>query len=230
VRALVEKQKERQGLLDRYTHETHSVQEELDASGKPRSRHTQDFETFYVKGRAVSRRVAEDGRPLTPDEQAREKKRVDARVADIRAGKTSAGEGVELSRVLERFDFKAVGREAIEGRPAIVLEFAARPGDRNLKGDVILRRLAGRIWVDEADQAIARAEMRNTEAIKVALGLGASVSRFESRLEFRKVDDVWLPLRNETVAEGRKLLLKGFRTRVTLTYSAFKAARAAPGG
>jgi hypothetical protein len=230
VRALVAKQKERQPLLDRYTHQTHGVQEELDASGTPRSRKTQDYETFYVNGRAVSRRVAEDGRPLRADEQARENKRVEARVADIRAGKTTSGEGVELSAVLERFDFKAVGREAIEGRPAIVLEFTARPGDRDLRGDAVLRRLAGRIWVYEEDQAIARAEMRNTESIKVALGLGASVSRFESRLEFRKVDDVWLPSRSETVAAGRKLLLKGFHTRVTMTYSGFRSSRAAPGG
>jgi hypothetical protein len=231
VRVLVERQRQREALLDRYTYQTLGVQEELDKAGAVRSRRTQQFETFHVKGRAVSRRVAEDGRPLSKDAQGREDRRVEERVARIRAGRNaSERDGVELSAILDRFDFKTVGRETVEGRPALVLDFAARPGDRDIKGDVVLRKLAGRMWVDEADQAIVRAEMRNTEPIKVALGLGASLARFESRLTFRKVDELWLPWKSETVAEGRKLLLKGFRTRVTLSYSGFRAARAGPGG
>jgi hypothetical protein len=231
VRTLVQKQREREGQLDRYRYDAESLEEELDKSGAVRSRRTQRFETFHVKGRAVNRRVGEDGRPLGADEQAREDKRVAERVAELERGKTAAErDGVDLSAILERFDFKAVAREPVDGRPAVVLDFAARVGDRDIKGDALLRRLTGRIWVDEADQAIVRAEMRNTEPIKIALGLGASVARFESRLHFRKVDELWLPSRSETLVEGRKLLVKGFRTRLTVTYSGFRADRAAPGG
>lgn len=224
VRALVQKQRDREALLDTYTYDVLSVREELDRSGAVRSRRTQSFQTFYVKGRPLRRLVAQDGQTLSADRQARENERVAGMAADIRAGRVAIEQpGLRLSSILDRFDFRSVGREAVEGRTAVVLDFAARPGERDIKGDRVLRRLSGRLWVDEAEQEIVRAEVHNTEPIKVALGVGASVSRVESRFDFRKVDGAaWMPWRVLTFAEGRKLLLKSFRTRVTLTYGGFR--------
>ena len=68
-----------------------------------------------------------------------------------------------------------------------------------------------------------RAEIRNREPIKLAWGLGAKVSRLEIRTDFRKIDGAaWLPVRDETLAEGRILLLKGFRTRITRSYGNYR--------
>jgi hypothetical protein len=224
VRALVQKQRDREALLDTYTYDVSSVREELDAAGAVRSRRTQSFQTFYVKGRPLRRLVAEDGQPLSAGRQARENERVAKMAADIRAGRVAIEQpGLRLSAILERFDFRAVDREVVEGRATVVLDFTARPGERDIKGDRVLRRLRGRLWVDEAEQEIVRAEIHNTEPIKVGLGIGASVSRVESRFEFRKVDGVaWLPWRVLTFATGRKLLLKNFRTRLTLTYAGYR--------
>jgi hypothetical protein len=224
VRALVQKQRDREALLDTYTYDILSVREELDPAGAVRSRRTQSFQTFYVKGRPLRRLVAEDGKPLSPERQARENQRVAGMAADIRAGRVAIEQpALRLSAILERFDFRAVAREDVEGRAAVVLDFTARPGERDIKGDRVLRRLRGRLWVDEAEREVVRAEVHNTEPIKVALGVGASVSRVESRFEFRKVDGAaWLPWRVESFAEGRKLLVKSFRTRLTLTYGGYR--------
>ena len=46
---------------------------------------------------------------------------------------------VRLSAILERYDFRSVGREAMDGRPAIVLEFTAIPGSRPVAHDDVLR-------------------------------------------------------------------------------------------
>jgi hypothetical protein len=232
VRALVERQRAREAVLDGYAYEILSVREELDAEGRVRSRHTQRFEATHVRGRPVRRLVAEDGRALPAGRQAKEDERARERAADLRAGKAARERAaIPISAILERYDFRAVAREVIDGRPAVVLDFAPRPGDRDIQGDAVLRRLSGRLWVDEAEQQVVRADVRNTEPIKIGWGLGASVSRVESRSEFRKMEGVgWVPWRSETRAEGRKLLLKSFRTRVTLSYSGFRAVRAAPGG
>jgi hypothetical protein len=53
---------------------------------------------------------------------------------------------VRLSRILDRYDFSAVGREAVDERCALVFDLAARPDDFDLERDGLLRRLAGRLW------------------------------------------------------------------------------------
>jgi hypothetical protein len=130
---------------------------------------------------------------------------------------------VRLSAILDRYDFRAVAREDVAGRTAIVLEFQPRPGDLGLEGDRYLRRLGGRIWVDEAEQEVVRTEITNLAAIKVGSVLGASVSSLSTRIDFRKVDDaVWLPAEDETLVSGRALIFKKFRRRFRRTYGNYR--------
>ena len=191
---------------------------------KTRSR---TYEVFFVRARPVRRLVAEDGRPLSAERQRKVDREAREKAEAISGGSAVTEQpGVRLSAILDRYDFRALGREAVDGRPSIVLDFGARPGRRTIEGDNVLRNLAGRIWVDEAEGEVVRAEARNTSSIRFALGLGASVSTLSFRLEFRKVDDsVWLPLRTEAAFAGRALLFKGFRTRVTTTYGNYRRFR-----
>jgi len=219
VRGLVARQKRREEALNRYTYDVEQLFEEMDAKGAVRSRKVQRFEVFYVKGRPLRKLVAEDGRPLTKGEQEAEEKRVRERVDDIAGERVAFQDScVRLSAILERYDFRTVAREDLDGWPALVLEFQARPGKRDLDGDAVLRALAGRIWVDEAE-----VEVRSTSDIKFALGIGASVSAVGLVLDFRKIEDgLWLPARVEATAEARLLLFKGFRGRSTSIFSHYR--------
>jgi hypothetical protein len=78
--------------------------------------------------------------------------------------------------------------------------------------------------VDEEERAVARVEVHNTSAIRIALGLGASVSSLGFRSEFTRLPDdgVWLPRSIETLAVGRKLLVSGFRVRTTTSYGRYR--------
>jgi hypothetical protein len=229
VRGLVARQKRHEEALNRYTYDVEQLFEELDAKGEVRSRKVQRFEVFYVKGRPLRKLVAEDGRPLTKGEQEAEEKRVRERVDDIAGERVALQDpSVRLSAVLERYDFRTVAREDLDGFPALVLEFQARPGKRDLEGDAVLRALAGRIWVDEAEVEVVRAEVRSTSDIKFALGIGASVTAVGLVLDFRKIEDgLWLPARVEATAEARLLLLKGFRGRSVSIFSRYRRFEAA---
>jgi hypothetical protein len=224
VRGLVERQRHREEVLNDYTYDILVTEEDLDKDGRVKERRTRQYESFFVKGKNVRRQVAENGRPLDPRRQAEEDKRTREHAEDIARGKVATEQPrVRLSEILDRYDFTSVGREAVEGRPAIVLEFRPRPGKREIKRDNVLRALAGRMWVDESEREVVRAEVRNTAPIKFAGGVGASLHTLESRTEFRKVDDrVWLPLREETTATGRVLLLKSLRKRYTRDYSSYR--------
>jgi hypothetical protein len=229
VRGLVERQKRREEALNRYTYDVEQLFEELDAGGAVRSRKVQRFEVFYVKGRPLWKLVAEDGRPLTKGQQEVEEKRVREKVGDLAAERVALKDpSVQLSAILERYDFRTVGREDLDGFPALVLEFQPRPGKRDLDGDAVLRALAGRIWVDEAETEVVRAEVSSTSDIKFALGIGASVSAMGVVLDFRKIEDgLWLPARVEAKAEARLLLIKGFRGRSTSIFSHYRRFEAA---
>jgi hypothetical protein len=224
VRELAQKQRRWEEILNSYTYDVDVVREELDKDDRATKRESRRFEVFYVKGRPLRRLVAEDGRPLGADRQAKVDQDVKEKVAAINQERVALETpAVRLSQILERYDFRAVGREAIDGRPAIVLEFTALPGSRPLPRDDVLRNLAGRVWMDEAEREVVRAEVRNTAGMKFFLGLGASVSLVSGTFEFRKVGDtLWLPVRDETRAEGRMLLFKTFRKRVVHTYANFR--------
>lgn len=211
-----------EAALNDYTYDVEVTDEELDKTGAVRSRKTRRYETFFVKGHRVRRLVSEDGKPLAAERQARVDKEVEKDVADILSGKEDRRRA-GVSELLERYDFRSVSREPLEGRPAIVMEFVPKAGKQDLAHDNVLRRLAGRVWVDEEERVVVRSEVRNVGGIKVALGLAASVRDLEVTTDFVKVDEaIWLPRRIQTRVAGRLMLFKGVNRRTTATFSGYR--------
>lgn len=224
VRGLVTGQRRREEALSRYTYDATEVREELNGQGRVRRRETRGFEIFYVRGHPVRHLVSRNGRELEPKERAKEERRARELAEALRKGDAvSERPGVRLSRILERYHFTAVGREQIDGRCALVFDFAARPGEFDLERDKLLRKLAGRLWVDEEERAVARVEIRNTSGLRFAFGLGATVSSLLLRTEFTRMEQgVWLPRLIETSAAGRKLLFKSFHTRTVTSFCDYR--------
>jgi hypothetical protein len=221
VKALVTRQRSREDAINRYTYDVVETRDELDKRGRTKKRRVRTWYVFHVNGRPVRKLVAEDGRSLGARDQAREDERVREKVEAIRDGRVTAERpGVRISALLERHRFRTVAREERDGRQTLRLEFEPRP-DARRRGDDSRRALAGRIWVDEDEGEIVRAEVRN--AAGIAVGLASSVSSLDLVVEFTKVDGVvWLPRRVEAQAEGRVLLFKRFRTRTTAEYGSYR--------
>jgi hypothetical protein len=224
VRELVGGQRRNEEALSRYSYDVTAVRERLDKQGRARRKEIDVFQVFYVKDRPVRRLVARNNRELSERDREREERRVRELVEAIRNGRALTEKpGVRLSRILERYDFSFEGRTEVEGRCSLVFDFAARPGDFELERDNVLRKLSGRLWVDEEERAVVRLEIRNTSGLRFAFGLGASVSTLSFRMAFSHMEDgVWLPSRLEAYAEGRRFLFRRFRYRRTITYSNFR--------
>ena len=224
VKGLLAKQRVREDRLNDYAYDILERREEMDGRGKIVERKSRRYEVFHVKGRPVRRLMEEDGHALSPEKQAKENARVDKLVLAILADRVATERpGVRLSAILERYDFHTVGRESVEGRPSVVLEFVPLPGARKLDGDNVLRKLEGNLWVDEDESELVRIQLRNTSGIRFALGLGASVSGLSVQMEFRKVGEtLWFPHRVEYDVTGKRLLVKGFHRRATATYGPFR--------
>jgi hypothetical protein len=223
VRGLVDGQRRREQAVNRYTYDVSEVKEELDDDGRPRSVETARYEVFHVKGRPVQKQVARNGQPFSEDEVVREDRRVRDEVDRVLKGKADPDADVKLSEVLERYDFRTVDREDVDERPTLVFDFTARPGERKLEGDRFLRVLSGRIWVDEAERELVRAEMRTTQGVGFLFGLGPSLETLSVDMRFDRAEEgLWLPARLQAMAKGRIMPLKGFRVRVTLLYGRYR--------
>lgn len=224
VRALLDAQRGREEALSRYSYDVSEVVEDLDASGGVRKRRTRELEVYFVKGRPVRQLVGRNGQPLTGREREKEERRAREEAEAITHGKTASElPRVRLSKLLARYRFVAVGREELSGRCAIAFDFEPRPGDFELDWDSVFRRLRGRLWVDEADKAVAKVAVDNSSGIKVALGLAFTVKTLAFRAEFAHLEDgVWLPRSLETLVVGRKLLVSALRVRTTLTYGHYR--------
>ena len=199
-----------------------ATEEALDGHDRVKQRHVRRYEVFFVEGRPVRKLVEEDGRPLISSRLEEEERRA-RQEAEKAAGrrvdhKEEAEAEVRISDILGRYDFVSVGREVVEGRPVVQVAFRALPGKRSIKGDAVLRAVQGRVWIDEQQQAVCRAELSNSQKITLGAGLLASVSRLDASIDFVPVDDIWLPRRAESLVDGRFLLLKGIRRRVTSEY------------
>jgi hypothetical protein len=223
VRGLVDGVRRREEAVNRYTYDVTEVREQLDDKGQRRGVETTRYEVFHVKGLPVRKKVAKDGKPLPGDEQVREERRVHEEVDSILKGDRDAARSVRLSEVLERYDFKTVGREELDERPTLVFDFAAQPGERKLEGDRFLRVLTGRIWVDEDEKELVRAELRTTKGVGFAWGLGPSLEALTMDLNFDRAEEgLWLPARLQALVNGQILPLKGFRYRITLLYGRYR--------
>ena len=104
-----------------------------------------------------------------------------------------------------RFQFTLVGREVVNGRPALVLDF--KPADKNLPvrnfKDHFINKAAGRIWVDKADYAIARADLHLTERVNVLGGLVGAVWKFTYSFDRERTADGLLVRAPGGLASGR---------------------------
>jgi hypothetical protein len=111
---------------------------------------------------------------------------------------------------LARFQFTLVGRETIGDRPTLILDLepaAKRPPERDLK-DRIINKMAGRVWVDEAESVLVKADFHLTEKVNVVAGLVGNIARFT--LSFhrkRTADGLWFTPRLEWQVDGREVFV-----------------------
>lgn len=204
-------------------HAVDTVQE-VDGHGRVKKTETREFDIFWVEGVPVHKLTKKDGRELSPEEQKKEDERIDKEVAKAKErlakadakGKPTDPDGndeVTVSRLLELGSFSNARRVMLNGRQTIAVDYAGDPKARTrnrLEG--VIRDMAGTVWVDEEDRAIARLEGHFLDTFKIGAGLVANIQKGTSfSLEQRKVnDEVWLPVEANGRGTARMLLLFKF--------------------
>ena len=112
---------------------------------------------------------------------------------------------------LQRFEFSLVGREQINDRPALMLDFspaAKKWPERDFK-DRIINQVAGRVWVDEAEFVLVKADLRLTGKVNIVAGLAGAISHFTLTFQrTRTPEGLWFTRRLDWHLDGREVLVR----------------------
>jgi hypothetical protein len=203
------------------------------------------LETFEVypsiqPGRTYKRRIAVDGKPLSPDELAaadEEHRRELAREEEKRERESPGDRATREAREADARDWREeilddalavfeptiVGRERIGGEPVVKVRLAPRAQARTkTREGGWMKQFAGYAWFSEHNHQVVRVQMEARDDVSVGWGIVGRLHK-GSRIEMsrRKVGDNWLPSRFTFEGSGRTLLFRKFDVSIERTYSNF---------
>lgn len=163
--------------------------------------------------------IVEQGkRGLTPEEAARRKRDIEERK-----------ERAIIDELPTIYEFRMQGRELIDGRSAIAFVLHPRPDAPTRSREAgIIKHFAGRIWLDEREFELVRADMESIDTVTYGWGIVARLGKGAvARFERRKLNgDVWLPIFAHFRATGRVMLVKSVRMDETYEYLDYRPADA----
>ena len=206
-----------------YVWQAQSVERHFDSHGKVTSTKQEKWETLILDGDAHRRMLERDGKPLSPDEQRAEQKKLDE-IADKLNSETPQEkqrrleqnekqrkrEFAFLSEIPDLFDLRLDGESTIDGHPVWVVSGAPRPGAQAKSRDAkMLLKIRGRMWIDKTTYQWAKVEGETTGTISWGLFLarlnpGAKLTFEQSEIG----PGLWLPKRLFLAGSGRVGLLK----------------------
>ena len=224
-------------LLEQYTFTETYTEKRLDGKGGVKKTRTETYEVYpSTEPRKLYRRlVARDGQPISEKELAELDKKQEERIARREARRASQTETERAAREAEKQrkerevidevfrmdEFRIVGRESVDGRPTIVIEFEPRPGYKPVtEGGKLIQKFDGKAWIDEADRQLVRLDGRLLEnvgvgPIKIArLQKGASAYFVRRKVN----DEIWLPSEARFTGRAKVLLVFGGGLDVTSYY------------
>lgn len=100
--------------------------------------------------------------------------------------------------LIKRFKFTMVGREMINGRSTLIVDFKPVSNDLpifNIK-DRVINSIAGRAWIDEQDYQLEKVDMHLTQKLTLLGGIIGSVSKFTFSFERDRTPDGYWYTRN----------------------------------
>ena len=107
----------------------------------------------------------------------------------------------------------------------IVFDFRPRAGFKpSNRGESLVSKLSGVIWVDPTERQVMRLEARLVESFKMGGGLLASVKPGSAFLfeQTRLEDGIWLPRYSQVNASARVMLFAGMTINETHEFSDYK--------
>jgi hypothetical protein len=199
------------GKLQNFTYKKLSISEELDSRGHVKER--KEKVLFFRSGSGSLLEMKVNGRPVTGDDFRRQEELASQDRQKMTAGKTAKRddnwEKYVTPDLLTKYHFTLLARTNYNGRPTYILSFA--PVSRNLPvnqiADKLINQIAGKIWVDEQEYEVARAEVTLQSEVTLWGGVLGVLRKMYFVVDRTRVgENAWFNRSTFGDFEGRKLL------------------------
>ena len=197
-----------------FTYKRKIVIDEVD--GKKQRHKTRTYQSFSDHRDPVLLLI--DGKKPTPEEVDKERKEIHKHQIKIMGQGESKedsddnGDASLMVRNIEKHRDKfvphLVGSEIVNGRPAYILQFLHDPEKRfkEAMANEVLKHMLIKIWIDQKEFQVAKAEISLANPLYVIGGLAATVKSFKlTAYQRRLTPEIWADHRVNTFIEGRVL-------------------------
>lgn len=214
-----------------YKYTERDEERHTDSRGNAKSDKVVVSRVIFVNGAPFEETVEQNGASPTPDEkrkeqQARRKLERETTVERVARLKKDEENRAFIREVPTAFDFRLIGADQINGRPAWILEVTPKPGYRpHSKYGKIFSKVKGKLWVDQQDYGWVKVDATVTEPF--SMGFVARIQR-GSHIFFeqtRMADGTWLPKKIEVKAEAKVFFLVNHNIDEVITYWDYRAAQ-----
>lgn len=225
-------------LMENYGYTVVITTREFDKTGVMKEKESETFESSFYRGRRLRRLIAKNEKPLSPEDQAKEDKKIENRIKEIEKKDAEREKKIEQGKEPEENDRRIAiaemlrssrllnpRRERYRQRDCVVFDFEPNP-DSKPKKDVekLMKKFSGAIWVDAADLQVARLEAKLIDSFKIGGGLLASIKPGGGFVmeQDRINNEIWLPTHSEFNLSARIFLMAGLNFNAIAKYSNYK--------
>lgn len=222
-------------LARNYTYQVRDVHQELDGKGKVRLTETNTTDVLFIGGKRYEHLIQKDDKPLRPEEDRKESKKLDKAVAEASKlsqeeldrryaefDKKRTKEREQLKSIPEAFDFKLLREEPLNGRPAYVIAASPRSNYRGKDHD-FLSKIQGTLWIDKEDFRWVRVEAETLDTISFGLFIARLAKGTHMEFEETRVNgEIWLPKRVSFQGSARLAMVKKFNIAEEVSFSNYR--------
>jgi hypothetical protein len=213
-----------------YTYMQRDEDRHRDPAGHVTSEDVDVLRTILVNGVPFDQLVERNGRPPSAGEERKQKKELDKlkqETPEERAERLRKQEEEAASIVREvpmAFDFQLVGEEAVNGRPAYVLQATPHPGyHAQGKYGSMFPKVAGKLWVDKQDLGWIKVEGQVIHPFSMGLFLVRLLRGSQINMQQTRVNDgIWMPERVEVHAVAKIFFVKSLSIDRVMAFSDYK--------
>jgi hypothetical protein len=225
-------------LMEKYAYTVVITTREFDKGGVLKEKESETFENSFFHGRRIRRLVAKNGKPLSPEDQAKEDKKLENRIKDIEKKDAEREKKIEQGKEPEESDRRIAiadmlrsskllnpRRERYRQRDCVVFDFEPNPNSKPIKDmEKLMKKFSGAIWVDAADLQVARLEAKLIDSFKIGGGLLASIKPGGGFVmeQNRINNEIWLPTHSEFNLSARLFLMAGLSFNAVAKYSNYQ--------
>jgi hypothetical protein len=215
-----------------YTYVERDEEKHFDSEGHVRPTDVRVSPAIFLNGNVIDQTISHNGGPPTPEQKKKDQELLRKRRSETPHERTARLREEKENRafvgeVLNAFNFRLLGEQVVDGRPAYILQATPKSGYRaHSKYGKMFSKVQGKLWVDKQDYGWVKVDANVVAPFSMGLCL-ARVSS-DTRILFeqtRVAEGVWLPRRIEIKADAKILFLRNYQMQEVITYSDYRPAQ-----